>query len=40
MDVITISANSDNYMYLIVDKNTKECGVVDAAEPKKVILKR
>ena len=36
MEVIPVEANSDNYMYLIVDNATKECAVVDPAEPKKV----
>lgn len=38
MNVIPIEALSDNYMYLIVDKATKECAAVDPVEPNKVLI--
>ena len=37
MDVIPIEALSDNYMYLIIDKETRECAAVDPVEPKKIL---
>ena len=36
MRVRLIPALSDNYMYLLIDEHTKECAVVDPAEPDKV----
>ncbi len=37
MEVTPILALKDNYMYVLVDKKTRECAVVDPVEPKKVI---
>jgi len=37
MDVHVLSALSDNYMYLIVDKGSRTAAVVDPVEPKKVL---
>ncbi|XP_064479008.1 hydroxyacylglutathione hydrolase, mitochondrial-like isoform X2 [Ornithodoros turicata] len=37
MQVKVLSALQDNYMYLIVDPNTKEAAVVDPVEPNKVM---
>ena len=39
MKVIPVSALSDNYMYILIDKNTNVCAVVDPVEPEK-LLKR
>ena len=36
MEIRTYPALDDNYMYLVVDTETKQCGVVDPVEPKKV----
>ena len=36
MDVQVLPALSDNYMYLVIDKNTKQAAVVDPVEPDKV----
>ena len=36
MMVHILPALSDNYMYLIVDEDTKEAAIVDPVEPKKV----
>lgn len=37
MDVTLVPALEDNYMYILVDKATKECAVVDPVEPEKVL---
>lgn len=37
MDVKILPALQDNYMYLIVDKATKEAAIVDPVEPKTVL---
>ncbi|CAG9786024.1 unnamed protein product [Diatraea saccharalis] len=37
MDVKILPALQDNYMYLIVDKTTKEAAIVDPVEPKTVL---
>ena len=37
MIVITIPILSDNYSYLIIDKNNKTCSAVDPASPKEII---
>ncbi|CAH3044302.1 unnamed protein product, partial [Porites lobata] len=37
MKVHILPALSDNYMYLVVDEDTKEAAIVDPVEPKKVI---
>ena len=37
MKVIPVPALSDNYMYLIIDEQTKECAAVDPVEPIKLI---
>lgn len=37
MDVKILPALQDNYMYLIVDKETKEAAIVDPVEPKTVL---
>jgi len=39
MQVIPVSALSDNYMYILIDKKTSTCAVVDPVEPEK-LLKR
>lgn len=36
MRVQILSALQDNFMYLIIDENTKEATIVDPVEPKKV----
>jgi hydroxyacylglutathione hydrolase len=36
MKIRHFNALSDNYMYLITDDKTKECAVVDPAEPNEV----
>jgi len=36
MKVIVLPALSDNYMYLIIDEETKEAGIVDPVDPDKV----
>ena len=36
MRVRLIPALSDNYMYLLVDEETKCCAIVDPVEPQKV----
>ena len=36
MKVHILPALSDNYMYLVVDEDTKEAAIVDPVEPKKV----
>ena len=38
MKVHILPALSDNYMYLVVDEDTKEAAIVDPVEPKKVYL--
>lgn len=38
MRIQILPALQDNYMYLIIDENTKEALIVDPVEPKKVIL--
>lgn len=37
MDVKILPALQDNYMYLIVDKATKEAAIVDPVEPQTVL---
>ncbi|XP_015781610.1 hydroxyacylglutathione hydrolase, mitochondrial isoform X2 [Tetranychus urticae] len=37
MDVKILSALSDNYMYLIIDKDSKKAAIVDPVEPDKVL---
>ena len=36
MRVRLIPALEDNYMYLLIDEETKQCAVVDPVEPEKV----
>ena len=38
MKVHILPALSDNYMYLVVDEDTKEAAIVDPVEPKKVYV--
>lgn len=38
MRVKILSALEDNYMYLIIDEQSKKCAVVDPVEPDKVQL--
>ena len=35
MKILPIPALSDNYMYLLVDKDTRQCAAVDPVEPEK-----
>ncbi|VDP96119.1 unnamed protein product [Echinostoma caproni] len=37
MEVITLNALSDNYMYLLIDKTTKKCAAVDPVNPKRIL---
>ena len=37
MKVITIPILSDNYSYLIIDKNNKTCSAVDPASPEEIM---
>ncbi|CAL8101054.1 unnamed protein product [Calicophoron daubneyi] len=37
MEVITLPAWSDNYMYLLIEKSSKKCAAVDPVEPEKVL---
>lgn len=37
MEVKILPALQDNYMYLIIDKATKEAAIVDPVEPKTVL---
>ncbi|XP_041367358.1 hydroxyacylglutathione hydrolase, mitochondrial-like isoform X2 [Gigantopelta aegis] len=37
MRVRLIPALEDNYMYLLIDDNTKQCAAVDPVEPKKIL---
>ena len=37
MKVITIPILSDNYSYLIIDKDNKSCSAVDPASPEEII---
>ena len=37
MPIVTVPQLSDNYAYLIIDDASKECAVVDCAEPDAVI---
>jgi hydroxyacylglutathione hydrolase len=39
MDVYTIPALSDNYMYIIVDRSSRQAAVVDPVEPEAVLSK-
>ena len=36
MTITVLPANKDNYMYLVVDKATKEAAIVDPADPETV----
>ena len=36
MKILPIPALSDNYMYLLVDEETRQCAAVDPVEPEKV----
>jgi hydroxyacylglutathione hydrolase len=36
MNIIPVPALQDNYMYLVIDKKTREAAAVDPAEPEKV----
>ena len=38
MKVEILPALSDNYMYLVIDENTKQAAIVDPVEPEKVEL--
>ncbi|KAF8561992.1 hypothetical protein P879_07470 [Paragonimus westermani] len=37
MEIITLSAWSDNYMYILIDKTSKVCAAVDPVEPDKIL---
>jgi hydroxyacylglutathione hydrolase len=37
MPIVTVPQLSDNYAYLVIDDSSKNCGVVDCAEPDSVI---
>ncbi len=37
MKVCLLPALEDNYMYLLIDENTREAAIVDPVEPKKVV---
>lgn len=37
MDIRILPALQDNYMYLIIDKATKEAAIVDPVEPQTVL---
>lgn len=37
MDIRILPALQDNYMYLIIDKTTKEAAIVDPVEPQTVL---
>lgn len=37
MEIKILSALDDNYMYLIIDRDTGKAGIVDPVEPKKVL---
>ena len=37
MPIVTVAQLSDNYAYLVIDDGSKDCAVVDCAEPDKVI---
>ncbi|XP_022306808.2 hydroxyacylglutathione hydrolase, mitochondrial-like isoform X1 [Crassostrea virginica] len=37
MKILPIPALSDNYMYLLVDEDTRQCAAVDPVEPEKII---
>ncbi|OWF49053.1 Hydroxyacylglutathione hydrolase, mitochondrial [Mizuhopecten yessoensis] len=37
MKVLLLPALKDNYMYLLIDEDTKECACVDPVEPEKVL---
>lgn len=39
MDIRTVPALQDNYMYLVIDQKTKQAAAVDPAEPEKVFKK-
>jgi hypothetical protein len=36
MKIRSIPALEDNYMYLLIDEDTKQCAAVDPVEPEKV----
>ncbi len=38
MKVVLIPALEDNYMYLLIDEDTKQCAAVDPVQPDKVSL--
>jgi len=37
MKIELLPALEDNYMYLLIDEDTKQCAAVDPVEPEKVI---
>jgi hydroxyacylglutathione hydrolase len=37
MRIVPIEALSDNYMYLLIDEQSKECAAIDPVEPKKIL---
>jgi hydroxyacylglutathione hydrolase len=37
MNIIPVPALQDNYMYLVIDKKTREAAAVDPAEPEKLL---
>ena len=37
MKIQLLPALEDNYMYLLVDEDTKQCAAVDPVEPEKVL---
>ena len=37
MKVVTIPILSDNYSYLIIDKDNKSCSAIDPASPEEII---
>jgi glyoxylase-like metal-dependent hydrolase (beta-lactamase superfamily II) len=38
MNIVPIEALSDNYMYLLIDEQSRECAAVDPVEPKKLLV--
>jgi len=39
MKIELLPALEDNYMYLLIDEDTKQCAAVDPVEPEKVITR-